>query len=179
MSVEPAPGASAEEVERALVRLPRVVSAQPVSAFTDTVRQGLDQGLQILYVIEPCVVLLALLIALNSISTTLDECRREHATMLAFGLPVRAVLAVTMAESLIVGLLETLAGIGLSRLLLGWMVDTIVSTVVPDIGVVTAVTPSTGAVALGLGTAAVACVPVLFRRKLTGMDIPSTLRVVE
>ncbi len=179
LSVEPAPGASVEEVERALLRLPGVTSVQPVSAFADTVRQGLDQRLQILYVIEACVLLLALLIAFNSTSINVDERRREHATMLAFGLPVRSVLAVTMGEGLVVGLLGTLVGIGLGRLLLGWMVDTIVSTVVPDIGVVTVVAARTVGIALLLGTAAVACAPLLLLRRLTRMDIPSTLRVVE
>jgi len=179
VSVEPAPGISSERVERALFRLPGVTSVQPVSAFTDAVREGLGRRLEILYVIEAAVLVLALLIAFNSTSISVDERRREHATMFAFGLPVRAVLTVSVAENLVVGLLGTAAGVGLGRILLGWMIDSIVSTVIPDIGVVIFVSPRTVLIALGLGVAAVCLAPLLLLRRLAGMDIPSTLRVVE
>jgi ABC-type lipoprotein release transport system permease subunit len=99
--------------------------------------------------------------------------------MFAFGLPVRAVLTVSVAENLVVGLVGTAAGLGLGRMLLGWMIDSIVSTVIPDIGVVTFVSPRTVLTALGLGVAAVCLAPLLLPRSLAGMDIPSTLRVVE
>ncbi len=179
VSVEPAPGVSADRVQRALFRLPGVVSVQPVSAFTDAVREGLSRRLEILYVIEAAVLILALLIAFNSATINLDERRREHATMFAFGLPVRAVVAVQVAEGLLVGLLGTAAGLGLGRLLLGWMIDSIVSTVIPDIGIVTFVSLRTVATALALGVAAVSLAPLLLLRRLRRMDLPSTLRVVE
>lgn len=179
VSVEPAPGVSPDRVERALFRLPGVTSVQPVSALTEVVRKGLSQRLEVLYVIEAAVLLLALLVAFNSTGISLDERRREYATMFAFGLPVRAALALSVGEGVVVGLLGTAVGLGLGRLLLGWMIDGIVSTVVPDIGVVTFVSLRTVLTALALGVAAVCLAPLLLVRKLTGMDIPSTLRVVE
>jgi putative ABC transport system permease protein len=179
VSVLPAPGVTADEAERALFRMPGVTSVQPVSAFTETVRQGLAQRLEVLYVVEAAVLLLALLVAFNSASINVDERRREHATMLAFGLPAGAVLAVTVAEGLLVGVVGAALGLGLGRLLLGWMIDTIVSTVVPDIGVIARVAPRTVAMAFALGAAAVALAPLLLLRRLRRMDIPAALRVVE
>jgi putative ABC transport system permease protein len=179
VSVLPAPGVTADEAERALFRMPGVTSVQPVSAFTETVRQGLAQRLEVLYVVEAAVLLLALLVAFNSASINVDERRREHATMLAFGLPAGAVLAVTVVEGLLVGVVGAALGLGLGRLLLGWMIDTIVSTVVPDIGVIARVAPRTVAMAFALGAAAVALAPLLLLRRLRRMDIPAALRVVE
>ena len=49
-----------------------------------------------------------------------DEPRREHATMFAFGVPVRRVIALSIQESLIIGILGTLIGIGVGFLLLNW-----------------------------------------------------------
>jgi putative ABC transport system permease protein len=179
VSVEPAPGMSADEVKKALFRLPGVTSVQPVSAFTDTVREALTQRLEIMRVIEGAVLVLALLIAFNSTSISVDERSREHATMFAFGLPTRTVLLMAIAESVTIGLAGTLIGLGLGRLLLGWMIDTIVATVVPDIGVVTFVSAQTVLTAVALGVIAVAVAPILVLHRLRRMDIPATLRVVE
>lgn len=179
MSVAPAPGASADDVKRALFGLPGVTSVQPVSAFTDTIRKALNERLEVLYVIEVAVLVLVLLIAFNSTSINVDERGREHATMFAFGLEVRTVVAMAVAESVIVGLAGTLAGIGLGRLLLGWIVDSLVADVLPDIGVVTFVSGRTLATALALGLVAVAVAPLFVLRRLRRMDIPAALRVVE
>jgi putative ABC transport system permease protein len=179
VSVQPKSGVGTEQAERALFRLPGINSVQPVSAYTDSVRQALNQRIQILYVVEGAILLLALLIAFNSTSISVDERAREHATMFAFGLPVRAVLAMSIAESVLLGLAGTLVGIAVGRLLLGWLVGSVVASVVPEIGVVTYLAQRTLLTALVLGVAAVAVAPLLVLRKLRHMDVASALRVVE
>jgi putative ABC transport system permease protein len=179
ISVQPRSGVTTEQAERTLFRLPGVTSVQPVSAYTDTVRKALTQRIQILYVVEGAVLVLALLIAFNSTSINVDERAREHATMFAFGLPVRIALAISIAESLLLGLAGTLIGIGLGRVLLSWLIDSLVASVLPEIGVTTFVALGTILTALALGTLAATAAPFFLLRRLRHMDIASTLRVVE
>jgi putative ABC transport system permease protein len=49
----------------------------------------------------------------------------------------------------------------------------------PDVGVVPYVSPGTLVIALLLGVGAVAIAPLFTARRVRGVDIPSTLRVVE
>ncbi len=123
--------------------------------------------------------MLAVLIAFNSTSISADERRREHATMFAFGLPVRTVLVTAMAESAIVGVLGTVLGLISGRILLQWLVRVLLPQSVPDLGVMIQVEPSTYLTAGVLGILAVALAPVLTIRRLRRMDVPATLRVVE
>jgi putative ABC transport system permease protein len=55
----------------------------------------LDQFTGILNVAAGVALLLVLLIAFNTASIGTDERSREHATMMAFGLPARTVLGMT------------------------------------------------------------------------------------
>jgi putative ABC transport system permease protein len=179
ISVLPRSGVTTEQAQRALFGLPGVTSVQPVSAYTDTVRKALAQRIEILYVVEGAVLVLALLIAFNATSINVDERAREHATMFAFGLPVRTALAISIAESLLLGLTGTLIGIGLGRLLLGWLIGSLVASVLPEIGVTTFVAGGTVLTALAVGTLAATAAPLFVLRRVRGMDIASTLRVVE
>lgn len=177
--VVPRPGISTADVQRALFGLPGVTSVQPVSAFTDTIRKSLADRLGFLHVIEGAVLLLALLIAFNSTSISVDERAREHATMFAFGVPVRRALLLAVVESLLTGIAGTLVGIGAGWLLLDWLIHSLVADTLPDIGILTFVSTRTTLIALALGVVAVAAAPLLVLRRLGRMDIPSTLRVVE
>ena len=177
--VTPAPGATGEQVRRQLFGEPGVASVQSVSAFTDSVSDALKRVESILYIVEGIVLLLALLIAFNSASINSDERARDHATMFAFGLPVRRVLGMAVTESVVIGIIGTLIGVAGGFVLLGWLINSLFATTFPDLGIVTVLAPRTVVIAVGLGVVAVAFAPLLGARRVRNMDIPSTLRVVE
>ena len=177
--VQPAPGTDRTALQRHLFATPGVASVEPATALVDAIRDVLDQVLEVLTLVEAVVLLLALLIAFNATSINADERRREHATMFAYGLPVRRVVAMSVAESTLTGLLGTVLGIGLGLALLGWMVSRLLPDVQPELAIGMAVRPSTFALAALLGIGVVALAPLLTIRRLRHMDVPSTLRVVE
>jgi putative ABC transport system permease protein len=142
-------------------------------------RDSLQEFLGILTIAAVITLLLALLIAFNTSSIGMDERSREHATMLAFGLPTRTVLGMAVTESAVTGVLATVLGVVGGYWLLTWLTATTVADVLPEIGVLVSVAGSTLAIALGLGVLTVALAPLLTARKLHHLDIPSTLRVVE
>jgi putative ABC transport system permease protein len=177
--VVPAPGHTDEDVQRALFDQPGVVSTEPVSAATDSIRDRMSEMLDVFAVVEGAVLLLALLIAFNSTSINMDERARENATMFAFGLPVRRVLLVNVVESLIVGVLGTVVGVLVGRGLLEWLIRVLLPSTFPAVGVTVYLSLSTLLTAVAFGVVAVAAAPVLTVRRLRRMDIPSTLRVME
>ena len=178
-SVQPAPGVRVSTVQRALFGRAGIGTVEPVAALTNDIRRELDRVLGLLVIVQGAVLLLALMIAFNSVSITTDERRRDHATMFAFGLPVRTVVALVTVESLLVGCLGTVAGVVAGRVLVGQLIGRVVTDTFPDLGLVAAVAPSTVGLAFTLGVAAVAVAPLLMARRLVRMDIPGTLRVVE
>lgn len=179
VAVVPARGASTDRVERELFGVPGVASVQPIVEFTETIRNEIDRFLGILTVVEAAILLLALLIAFNSASISADERARDHATMFAFGLPLRTVARMNVVESTLIGVLGTALGLGIGWLLLGWLVNSLIPETFPDLGIEAALAWPTIATALGLGILAVACAPLLTLRRLRRMDVPSTLRVME
>src|SRR5215469_3176920 len=179
LTVLPSAGHSAADVQRALLNVPHVASAQSVQAATDGLRASLDQFSGILNVAAGVALLLVLLIAFNTAAIGTDERSREHATMMAFGLPVRTVLGMTATESVLVGVLGTVTGVAAGYGLLAWLTATTIASVMPEIGVTAAVSAGTVAAAVALGVAAVAAAPLFTLRRLRRTDIPATLRVVE
>ena len=179
LTVEPARGYAASDLQRALLGIPHVTSAQSVRVTTDGLRDSLGQFTGILNVAAAVSLLLALLIAFNSTSIGVDERSREHATMMAFGLPLRTVLALTTAEAAVTGVLGTLAGLAGGYGLLTWLVSTTIPGVMPELGVTATLTGGSILAALLLGIAAVSIAPLFTLRRMRRMDIPSTLRLVE
>jgi len=179
LTVLPSAGHSAADVQRALLDVPHVTSAQSVQAATDALRASLDQFTGILNVAAGVALLLVLLIAYGTASIGTDERAREHATMMAFGLPARTVLGMTATESVLVGVLGTVTGVAAGYGLLAWLTATTIAGVMPEIGVTAALSAGTIAAAVVLGTAAVAAAPLFTLRRLRRTDIPATLRVVE
>jgi putative ABC transport system permease protein len=179
LSVVPVPGVTNDDLKQELFARPAVAAVESVQDVADNVRDAIEEFLGFLYVVQAAILVLAVLIAFNSTSISADERRREHATMFAFGLPVRTVLGLIMIESLIIGVIGTAVGVLAGRVLLQWLITVLIPETVPDLGVIIDVTPSTYLVALVLGVLAVALAPVLTVRRLRRMDIPATLRVVE
>lgn len=175
--VAPRAGVSTAAAERALFSQPGVASVQPVADLTDSVRSELSRVLDILLIVEGAVLLLALLIAFNTASINGDERARDHATMFAFGLPVRTVMRMAVTESAVVGALGTALGILCGWVLLGWLVSSLIPQAYPDLWIVSYLAPATLLTAVVVGVGAVAAAPLFTLRRLRRMDIPSTLRV--
>lgn len=175
----PATTDGVEAIQRALFGSPGVAAVQPVTLSTDLIRDLMEQFTSILQIVEGAALLLALLIAFNAASISGDERQRENATMLAFGVPVRSVMRVQVLESFAIGVLGSALGLGGGYLLLRWIVDSLWPRVQPDLGVQVVLSPAGLALVLALGVLVVAAAPLLTVRRLRGMDIPSTLRVME
>lgn len=179
LMVTPAPGVSQAAVQRSLFGRPGVASVQPVAAETREVKQAVDEFTEVITVTETVVLVLAVLMAFNSSSISVDERRREYATLFAFGIPVRTGMRVAMVESLIVGVVATLVGIAGGIAVVSWTMTDLLEETLPDLGAVVELAPGSVATAIAVGIGAVALAPALTARRLRRMDIPATLRVVE
>ena len=176
---DPAPGTSMAQLQRTLFATEGVASVQPVQAFAQSIRDLLAQMLGILRVIEGAVLLLALLIAFNSSAISVDERARENATMFAFGVPVRRVLANTVIESVVIGAIGTGIGIALGQVIVRYITHFLLPGTLPDVTIQPAVSVATMWTAVVLGIVAVSIAPLFTARRMRRMDIPATLRVVE
>lgn len=99
--------------------------------------------------------------------------------MFAYGMPVRRGLGVAAGENLIIGVLATALGILIGLLTIGWLISSLFSDTWPEIGLIRHLSLGTIITALIAGVLAVTIAPVMLVRRLTRMDVPSTLRVVE
>jgi putative ABC transport system permease protein len=178
-TVVPASGTDASGLRRALFDLPGVVSAQPIDALVSSMRDLVAQFTDILSVVALVALILALLVAYNSATISQDERTREVATMLAFGLPIRRVLGSAMVESGLIGLLGTIVGIAGGFAALVWLVYGLMPTSMPDFAMSPAISPQTVVLAVIVGIGVVALAPALTWRRLTRMNLPAKLRVVE
>jgi putative ABC transport system permease protein len=108
-----------------------------------------------------------------------DERAREHATLFAFGLPLRRVVRMDIVENLLIGAIGTVLGVLAGLGVLGWFTRVLIAETMPEMGIDVAVAPATVVTAIVLGVVAIAAAPLLTIRRLRRMDIPDTLRVVE
>ena len=178
-TVVPAAGADPAVVRRALFGLAGVVSAQPIDALVTSMRDMVSQFTDILGVVALIALILAMLVAYNSATISQDERTRETATMLAFGLPVRRVLGSAMVESGLIGLVGTVLGIAGGFGALMWLTYGLLPTSMPDFALTPTISPQTLLLAVALGIGAVGLAPALTWRRLTRMNLPAKLRVVE
>ncbi|NNK91998.1 MAG: FtsX-like permease family protein [Acidimicrobiia bacterium] len=175
----PGPDATRGDLQRDLFGLPGVTSTQAAARISEGFEETLAQFSGILFIAAGAVLVLALLIAFNATRITVEERRREHATMRAFGLPVRAVLGVVIKESVLIGVFATLIGLAAGIGFMTWMLASITSTTAPDLGISVYLSPTTIVAALVVGIVAVSLAPLFLARRIHKMDLPSTLRVVE
>jgi putative ABC transport system permease protein len=179
MSVTPDGSATPNDLQRALFGRDGVASTMPVSRIGEAFDDALAQFTGFLLVVAVAVLVLALLIAFNAARIAVEERRRDHATMRAFGLPVRSILGIITKESIVVGALATLIGISIGTLMLDWMLGSLAARTLPDFGIARYIAPSTLAWAAGIGIVAVSIAPLFLARRIRNMDLPSTLRVME
>ena len=92
---------------------------------------------------------------------------------------VRSVLLSITKEAVLVGLLATAIGVAAGVLFLGWMLRSLTTTSLPDLGIELYLSPTTVAIAAAVGIAAVALAPLFLVRRLRKMNLPDTLRVME
>ncbi len=175
----PAEGFARGDVQRAVFSLPGVTSTQPVARVSEIFDEALEQFVGFLVVTAGAVLVLAMLIAFNSSRITVEERRREHATMRAFGLPVRSVMGVVIKESVLVGVAATGVGLLSGVLILDWMLRNLAERSLPDFGITTYLSPMTLVIALVVGVLAVAIAPLFLVRGVRRMNLPDTLRVME
>ena len=179
LDVLPTPGTSESDLKLALLADPAVASIQEASTLSDALDEGLEQFAEIIRVVVVIAIVLVLLIAFNSTAINAEERAREHATMMAYGVPVGTVLRLAVIENLIIGILATVFGVGLGILILGWVVNVNLKEVLPELGAAVALAPESVLIAALAGAGAMAFAPLLTYRRMRRMDVPSTLRVVE
>jgi putative ABC transport system permease protein len=175
----PTAGAGVERAERAVFGREGVASAQAARTATEQFGRLLDQFEGFLRIAQVAVLVMALMIAFNTSRITVDERAREHATMFAFGVPVRTVLAKIAAESMLLGVIGGAVGVAGGALMTSWFVRSLLPTTAPDIGLTPHISTETVVTAFVVGVIAVGVAPLLTLRKLTRMDLPATLRLVE
>ena len=179
LSVMPAGTATPAELQGALFGREGIASTMPVARIGEAFDEALEAFTGFLLIVAVAVLALALLIAFNAARISVEERRREHATMRAFGLPVRSILGMMTRESVVVGALATLVGVAVGTVMLQWMLSSLATRTLPDFGIERYVAPSTLAWAAGIGIVAVTVAPLFLVRRLRTMDLPSTLRVME
>ena len=179
ITVIPSEDNTLTHVKQDLFQIAGVVSVDTVAAEAQLVEDLLDQFISILRIMEAIPLLLAILIAYNTASIAMDERRREHATMAAYGVPYGTVLRMAVIESMILGIVATLVGIVIGIGLLFYLLFVILPETSPDFGISIAFTPASALIVIAFGILAVAAAPLLTARKLRREDLPATLRVME
>ena len=177
--VYPSAGASGSEVQRSIFDLPGVASSQPVARISEAIDEALAQTLSFFVVTAAAVMILALLIAFNATRITVEERQREHATMRAFGVPLRAIVGTVVKESVVTGITATAIGLAGGVIFIGWMLRSLATTTLPDVGMERYVSPTTILIAAAVGIAVMALAPVFLARRIATMDVPDTLRIME
>lgn len=179
LSVLPEPGATAGAVQRTLAASGLVATTRPVTADSDALADTVDQFTGIIQVAAAAALVLAMLMAFNLAAISLEERRREYATMFAYGVPVRRALRIAATENLVVGVLGTALGALVGLVAISWMISALFTDTWPEIGMIRHLSPGSMVLAVLVGVVAVTVTPYVLARRLTRMDVPSTLRVVE
>ena len=175
----PAPGQTLGDAKRALFGSPGVATVLGIAETSQAAQDVFEEFTSIFVVMQMFVLGLALLIAFNTANINTDERARDHATMFAYGVPVRRVLGILAVEGAVLGAVATLLGVVLGYGMLVWFIREIIPASYPDLGVNLSVDVPQMAAVLAAGIVVVALAPALTVRKLRRMDVPSTLRVLE
>ncbi|MCY3609490.1 MAG: ABC transporter permease [Acidimicrobiaceae bacterium] len=176
----PADGSTLNDVKRSLFGSGTGVAL--VLGLNETF-QALEDSLEssegVFFITRIFVVFLVMLIAFNTANINVDERSRDHATMFAYGIPVRRVIANLSLEGLLLGVVALVLGGLFGYALLLWLALFQMSIAVPDVGMIVSVRWWEMAASFVVALAAIALAPVFPGRKLKKMFIPGQLRVME
>ena len=176
----PADGSNLGDVKRSLFSSgTEIERVQSLGESFKSVEDSIDQSASFYTTTRIFVIILVMLVAFNIANISVDERAREHATMFAYGVPVRRVIANLSIEGLLLGLVAVVIGNLFGYALLLWMVLFLLPTVIPDVGPLVSIRPLEMTLYLAVALAAIALAPVFSIRKLKNMFIPGTLRVME
>ena len=176
----PANGTSLNDVKRSLFGSGKGVSlVQGLGETFQSVEDSLEQSEDVFFITQIFVVFLVMLIAFNTANINVDERSRDHATMFAYGIPVRRVIANLSVEGLLLGVVAVVLGGLFGYALLLWMALFLMPTAIPEIGMIVTVQWWGMALSFVLALIAIAVAPVFPGRKLKKMFIPGQLRMME
>jgi putative ABC transport system permease protein len=168
----PADGLDANAARRELFSSTAAGSVVPVSSVTDGFRDVMLQSTGLFRIAQFLMLLIAGLVAFNLSSIGMEEHTREHATMLAFGVPVAKVLRMSVFEAFIVGVIATVIGSIGGYLFLMWLMTELFPRQMPDMGLSVTISPESLIITVAIGVFVVAAAPFLLVRRLRGMDVP-------
>ena len=176
----PAEGSHLNDIKRSLFGTGTGVTlVQGLGESFRSVRDSLEQSQSIFILTRLFGILLVMLIAFNSANISVDERARDHATMFAYGVPVRRVVANLSLEGLLLGVAAVILGGLFGYALLLWIALDLMPTAIPEVGMVLSVRWLEMAAYFAAALAAIAVAPTFPGRKLKSMFIPGKLRVME
>ena len=132
----------------------------PVARIGEAFDEALEAFTGFLMVAAVAVLVLALLIAFNAARISVEERRRDHATMRCVRPPVRVDPRDDHEGSIVIGVMATLIGVAVGTVMLDWMLDSLAARTLPDFGIDRYIAPSTLAWAAGIGIIAVSVAPL-------------------
>jgi putative ABC transport system permease protein len=179
VKVRPRASVSIDRVQRDMSGRSGVASALPTSELSRTMRDILSVVGNLFIILQIVIAALAFLVAYNASKIGTEERAREHATMFAFGIRVRRVALIAVAESLALAVVGVALALGFGTAVLRWILATVFPAAVPDLAVLQDVSPMSYLVTIGIAVAAALAAPWLNVRRLRTMNIPATLRYVE
>ncbi|MFO7699368.1 MAG: FtsX-like permease family protein [Acidimicrobiia bacterium] len=180
VDITPEPGVAVGDLQRALFTSASVVSVQRADSQATIIRDFLDVFIEVFQLFLVVVLMLAVLIAFNAAGISVEERKRENATLFAYGVPRWKAVRISVVESLMIGAIATVFGLLGGLGLLWWFLNVLARQSMPEIGFDTVLSPGSVLVTVVIGVLAVGLAPLLTApRRLRRMDVPSTLRVME
>ena len=175
----PTDGTAPDALRKAVFAVPGVAAVEGIGDTSRLFRDALDEFTSVFRLVQAVALALAVLIAFNSAGIAVDERARDHATMFAFGLPLRTVVGLTAVESMVLGLLATVAGLAGGWAVLAWVSRDLLPRTLPDLSLVEHIAPSTIWSAMAIGVVGVGIAALFTVPRLRRIDLSATLRVVE
>ncbi len=176
----PTEGSSLNDVKRALFGSGTGVAlVQGLSETFQSLDDSLEQSKSVFFITRIFVIFLVMLIAFNTANINVDERSRDHATMFAYGIPVRRVIANLSVEGLLLGVAAVVLGGLFGYAMLLWMALFLMPNAIPEVGMIVSVRWWEMSMSFVLALAAIALAPVFPGRRLKKMFIPGQLRVME
>ena len=179
VTLVPGPGVSMDQLQESIASSPGVAWALSAHEVGNTIRQVLSLVSGLFVILQIVIGLLAFLVAYNSVKVGHDERARESATMMAFGVTVRRVVAIGVAESLMLGIVAVGVGLAVGYGLFRWILESVLPAAIPDLAVHASINGWSYGMTVIIGLAAMAVAPIMVVRQLRRMNLPSALRYVE